>query len=139
MTMNVDPYTKAVLTVIAGALLWLCATSTAQPLQAQPISPQVAPLPAQPVVVVGWGRLNPQAPAGIEIAWSDSNRKISEPAVPIRPAAEGKFNPLRVRLEMAAPLPVSVEGIKKGDTWDPLRTAAEPDVPSRVPGIRKPK
>ena len=30
-----------------------------------------SPLPAQPVVVVGWGRLNPAVPGGMEIDWSD--------------------------------------------------------------------
>lgn len=139
MPMNIDTYTKAVLTVIAAALLWLCAISTGQPLRAQALAAQWSPLPAQPVVVVGWGRLNPQAPGGIEIAWSDPNRKISEPAVPIRPAADQKFDPLRVRLEMAAPIPVSLEAVKKTGAWDPLRTEAEGDPGQPVPGIRRHK
>jgi hypothetical protein len=132
--MRTDLYTKLVLSVIAACLLWLCAISSGQPLQAQPV--QYSPLPAQPVVVVGWGRLNPSAPGGVEIAWSDQGRRISEPAVPIRPAADPKLDPLRVRVELRTPLPVSVESVKKSGPWDAIRTAAEPDPGSRVPGIR---
>jgi hypothetical protein len=136
--MLTDTYTKAVLTIIAGCLLWLCAISAGQPLKAQA---QYSPLPAQPVVVVGWGRLNPGAPGGIEIAWSDSARKIAEPAVPIRPTTNPNFEPLRVRADVAAPIPVSLEAVKKGrgGAWDALRIATEPDTGSRVPGIREPK
>jgi len=132
-------YTKAVLTLIAGCLLWICITSAGQPLKAQPL--QYSPLPAQPVVVVGWGRLNPGVSGGIEIAWSDSARRISEPAVPVRPASDPKFEPLRVRVELPTPLPVSLEAVRKRTegAWDPLRTAAEPDAGSRVPGLRVPK
>jgi hypothetical protein len=90
-------------------------------------------------VVVGWGHLNPSAPGGIELAWSDSVRKIADPAVPIR--ADPKSEPLRVHVELPAPLPISVEAVhrKSGAAWDPLRTSAEPDSGSRVPGIRDEK
>ena len=137
--MNIDGYTKTVLTIIAACLLWLCVMSAGQPVNAQP-QQQYASLPAQPVVVVGWGRLNPAAPGGIELAWTDSARKISEPAVPIRPGDQ-KHDPLRVRVDLAAPLPVSLEAVKKGrdGAWDAVRTAAEADSGSRVPGIREPK
>jgi len=138
--MPIDTYTKAVLTIIAACLLWICVMTTGQPLKAQ-APQQYSPLPAQPVVVVGWGRLNPTAPGGIEIAWSDSARKISEPAVPIRPASDPKFEPLRVRMDLPTPLPVSLEAVKKSRTgeWDALRTDADPDPGSVVPGIRKPR
>lgn len=137
--MTIDTYTKAILTVIAACLIWLCVSATGQTLRAQPLPSQYSPLPAQPVVVVGWGRLNPQAPGGIEIAWSDRDRRVSEPAVPIRPTTDQKFDPLRVRVELATPLPVSLESVKKSGPWDALRTAAEPDTGQRVPGIRVPK
>ena len=134
--MHTDTYTKAVLTVIAACLLWICFMSVGQPLEAQP--QQYSSLPAQPVVIVGWGRLNPAAPGGIEIAWSDSARKISEQAVPIRAVNDPRFGPLPVRVELSTPLPVSLESVKKGreGAWDALRTSAEPDPGSRLPGIR---
>jgi hypothetical protein len=135
--MRTDTYTRAVLTIIAACLLWICFMSAGQPLNAQPAA-QIGALPAQPVVVVGWGRLNPTAPGGIEVAWSDAVRKIAEPAVPIRPTTDPKFNPVPVRVELQTPLPVSLEAVRKGrdGAWDALRTAPEPDQGSRLPGIR---
>ena len=55
--MRPDAYTKSVLTVIAGCLLWLCAMQTGRPLAAQQTLTleKVAP---QPVVIVGWGTLD---------------------------------------------------------------------------------
>lgn len=134
--MRTDNYTKAVLTVIAACLLWICFMLTGEPLKAQ--AQQYSPLPAQPVVVVGWGRLNPAAPDGLEIAWSDPGRKISETALPIRPSTDPKFDPLRVHVEVPTPLPVSLEAVKKGreGAWDAVRTSPEPDSGSRLPGIR---
>ena len=52
--MRPDPYTKAVLTVIAGCLLWLCAMQTGRPLAAQQALTLEKAAP-QPVVIVGWG------------------------------------------------------------------------------------
>jgi hypothetical protein len=136
MNAPIDTYTKAILTIIAACLLWICVMAAGQPLRAQP--QQYSPLPAQPVVVVGWGRLNPSAPGGIEIAWSDPARKISEDAVQIRPR-ERKADPVPVRVELPTPLPVSLEAVRKGNAWDAVRTAVDPDTGSRVPGIRTPK
>jgi hypothetical protein len=135
--MKIDTYTKAVLTVIAACLVWLCVISSGQPLRAQPR--QYTALPAQPVIVVGWGRLNPTAPDGIELAWSDAGRRIGDAAVPIRPTSDPNVPPLRVSVTAPAPLPVSLEAVKKGASWDALRTAAENDPGSRAPGIREPK
>jgi len=136
MTSHIDAYTKAVLTIIAACLLWMCVTSAGPRVQAQQ---QYGPLPAQPVVVVGWGRLNPSAAGGVEIAWADRARRISEASVPVHPDNDQKFEPMRVRVEVPTPLPVSLESVKKTGAWDALRTSAEPDAGSRVPGIRPPK
>jgi len=54
--MRPDPYTKTVLTVIAGCLLWLCAMQTGRPLAAQQALTLEKAGP-QPVVIVGWGTL----------------------------------------------------------------------------------
>ena len=136
MTAHIDTYTKTVLTIIAACLLWMCVNSTAQPLHAQRTPEQYSPLPAQPVVVVGWGRLNPASPGGVEIAWSDPVRKISEAAVPIRPSSDPNADPVPVRVELQTPLPVSLEAVRKSKAWDALRTSADPDNGSSVPGIR---
>jgi hypothetical protein len=136
--MVTDTYTKAVLTIIAACLLWICVNGTAQPLHAQRVPEQLLPLPATPVVVVGSGRLNPSAPGGVEVNWADRDRHISEASVPVHADNDKRFEPLRVHVELTTPLPVSLESVKKGrdGAWDPLRTAAEPDPGSRVPGIR---
>jgi hypothetical protein len=139
--MKIDWYTKTVLTVIAACLVWMCVRSAGEPVLAQGPVRQPAqaalwsPLPAQPVVVVGWGRLNPAVAGGIEIDWSDPQRRVSEPSVPIRQSADTRFDPIRVRFESQAPLSVSVDAVRRGATWDPFRTQVEKDPPQRVPGF----
>jgi hypothetical protein len=133
--MSNDTYTKAVLTVIAACLVWI-GINTMQPVHAQRAPVQLLPLPATPVVVVGWGRLNPSAPGGVEVNWADRDRHISEASVPVHADSDKKFEPLRVHVELPAPLPVSLESVKKTGAWDAVRTAAEPDSGSRTPGIR---
>ena len=63
--MRPDPYTKAVLTVIAGCLLWLCAMQTGRPLAAQQALTLEKAAP-QPVVIVGWGTLDEQGTARVD-------------------------------------------------------------------------
>ena len=135
--MRTDTYTKAVLTIIAGCLVWI-GINTMQPVHAQRAPVQLLPLPATPVVVVGWGRLNPSAPGGVEINWADRDRHISEASVPVHSDPDKRFDPIRVQIDMPTPLPVSLEAVKKAKEgpWDALKTAAEPDSGSRVPGIR---
>jgi hypothetical protein len=137
--MKIDSYTKAVLTVIAACLVWLCVKSTGETVVAQSQPAPWSPLPAQPVVVVGWGRLNPAVTGGIEIDWADPQRRVSEISVPVRPSTDPRFDPLRVRLESQAPLSVSVDAVRRGAAWDPFRTQVEKDPPQRVPGIGMPR
>ncbi len=137
--MRVDVYTKAVLTVIAGCLLWMCVRSAGTPVAAQAATPLLSALPAQPVVVVGWGRLNPAAAGGVEIDWADPQRRVSEISLPVRASSDPRFEPLRVRVENTAPLAVSVDGVRRGAAWDALRTQVEPMPPQRVPGIGMPR
>ena len=133
--MKIDWYTKTVLTIIAACLVWMCVRSAGDTVIAQAPPTPWSPLPAQPVVVVGWGRLNPAIAGGIELDWSDPQRRVSEPSVPIRPSTDARFDPLRVRVESQAPLSVSVDAVRHGAVWDPLRTQIEKDPPQRVPGF----
>jgi hypothetical protein len=133
--MKIDAYTKTVLTVIAACLVWLCLSSAGQTVVAQSQPALVSALPAQPVVVVGWGRLNPAVAGGVEIEWSDPQRRISETSVAVRPSTDARFDPLRVKIENPAPVPVSLDAVHKGATWDPIRTQVEKDPPQRVPGV----
>jgi hypothetical protein len=128
-----------VLTVIAACLVWLCVKSSGAVVVAQAQPALISALPAQPVVVVGWGRLNPAVAGGIEIDWSDAQRRISETSVSVRPSTDSRFEPLRVRVENQAPVPVSVDGVRKGANWDPFRTQVEKDPPQIRPGIVTPQ
>ena len=56
--MTIDRYTKAVLTVIAGCLLWICVTSAGVPLGAQMRFAASTNTTVQPVVIVGTGTLD---------------------------------------------------------------------------------
>ena len=74
--MTVDRYTKAVLTVIAGCLLWICAMGTGQVLSAQ--SPQFFRIPnanVQPVVIVGTGTLDQQGTVTVSYIQQDGVRR----------------------------------------------------------------
>lgn len=137
--MKIDAYTKTVLTVIAACLVWLCLISTGQTVVAQSQSALVSPLPAQPVVVVGWGRLNPAVAGGVEIDWSDPQRRISETSVAVRPSTDARFEPLRVKVENQTPVPVSLDAVRRSATWDPIRTQVEKDPPQSTPGIIMPR
>src|SRR3954469_11942713 len=128
MIMKIDWYTKTMLTVIAACLVWMCVRSAGETVLAQAQGrPQTqapaalwSPLPAQPVVVVGWGRLNPSVAGGIEIDWSDPQRRVSEPSLQVRSSNDARFDPLRVRLESQAPVSVSVDAVRRGAAWDPF-------------------
>ena len=62
--MRPDAYTKAVLTVIAGCLVWLCAMSTGRPLSAQQTM-QFGGVTPQPVFIVGWGTIDEKGQASV--------------------------------------------------------------------------
>ena len=131
--MRPDPYTKAVLTVIAGCLLWLCAMQTGRPLAAQQALTLEKAAP-QPVVIVGWGTLDEQGRMSIE---RDRTGRRTDPNLPVKlvsvPAA-----PIDVRLNYTdkEPMPVGVTRIKPVGEWEPVRSAAEPEPTRPKPGGR---
>ena len=96
--MTIDRYTKAVLTIIAGALLYIAATqgSPGMVMDARP----------QPVVVVRWAQ--PERP------WPVALLSVSEPLpVTLRPTSD-------------QPLPVAITGVKAGAQWDEIRVKQDP-------------
>jgi hypothetical protein len=133
--MRADAYTKAVLTVIAGCLLWLCAMQAGLPLAAQQslVIEKVAP---QPVVIVGWGTLDEQGRTTIGMVQDRAGRR-TDPTIPVKlvsvPAA-----PIDVRLNYTdkEPMPVGVTRIKPVGEWEPIRSAAEPEPTRPKPGGR---
>ena len=114
--MTTDRYTKAVLTIIAGALLYIGAMLSGQPASAQGQgatqgSPgMVMDGRPQPVVVVGWQTPERSLPVTVE-------------------------QPLAVtfRGPQDQPLPVAITGIRSGAQWDEIRVKVEQPL-SRLPG-----
>lgn len=134
--MRPDAYTRTVLTVIAGCLLWLCALQTGRPLAAQQTLTleKVAP---QPVVIVGWGTLDEQGRVSVAMERDRAAGRRSDPNLPVKlvsvPAA-----PIDVRLNYTdrEPMPVGVTRIKPVGEWEPIRSAAEPEPTRPKPGGR---
>ena len=132
--MPTDAYTKTVLTLIAGCLMWLCATNAGWPVQAQPRTPALASERAQPVVIVGWGTLD--ADGRVRLSMSERTG-ITDPNVPVKvvgypmPPA-----PLDVRLDYSEvrPMPVGISTVKRVGEWDPIRTSAEGEPVRPRPG-----
>lgn len=130
--MNVDRYTKSVLTVIAGCLLWICAMGAGPALQAQrsrdrEVERDALPLPvdfreiktvAQPVILVGTGTMDRQG--NIQVTFNQEGRvRRTDPT-------------LSVRLPYSPDNPMAVEiaAVKKTGEWESLRTAVD-DAPLR--------
>lgn len=131
-SMNTDVYTKAALTIIALCLLYMCALQAGVPLAAQGVRNVMNPLPAQPVIVVGYGHLDPNAPGGVAIAWADQRTAVGDPTVPVRivaPPAE-----THVIVDHAPQLSVSLDAIRKTLQWDPIRTDVEKQPAQSKPG-----
>jgi hypothetical protein len=130
--MSVDRYTKTVLTLIAGCLLWICAMWTPPAMHAQqPLTFQNGNGPAVPVVIVGTGTL--RRDGVVTVAFQGDH---TVPTVPVT-LPYSAANPLPAHLPYTPeqPLPIEVSSVRKGATWEPVRVAVE-DAPSRgKPGI----
>ena len=143
--MTVDRYTKAVLTVIAGCLLWMCAMGTPGTVQAQQTSREMGAWSdrVQPVVIVGTGSMDAQGKVSINFT-QQSNGQRTDPTLPVAlPYTAAR--PLQVALPYtasnpmpsalfytgASPLPVEISAIKKVGEWEPLRAKVE-DAPTRT-------
>jgi len=139
----IDRYTKAVLTVIAACLLWLCAMAGARPAQAQAPAPAPAATGAQAVVIVGYGTMDHEG--RVALRWiSDKGALRTDGVLPVRPDAPVAVTlpyssesplPTRVVSITDSPLPVAITGIRRNDgAWDPIRTQVEPDPVRGRPG-----
>lgn len=109
--MSIDRYTKAVLTIIASALVYIGAMLSGQPASAQ--APPMVDTRPQRVTIVGWEAQVRPLPVVIE---------PGQPlAVTITPAPQ------------QAALPVTITGIRAGAEWDEVRMKAEQPL-TRTPG-----
>jgi hypothetical protein len=132
MTIERDLYTKALLTVIAGCLLFQCAMLVGTRLDAQ--APAARPdaarqMPAQPVVIVGWG----------EMSASGQLHLTPLPPAPI-PVAIAAPQPVPVAVNPPQqPVPVAITGIHNAfGQWDTINTRLEPQPASPLPGYPSP-
>ena len=127
--MNVDRYTKAVLTVIAGCLLWICAMGLGPSLAAQP--PTTLANTVQPVVIVGTGTLDQQGTLVVHYMRQPDGRSRTDPTVPVSlPYTPAAPLPAKLIKSPEAPLAVEISAVKKTGEWEPLRAKVE-DAPAK--------
>lgn len=148
--MTTDRYTKAVLTVIAGCLLWMCAMGTAGPLSAQqpatPDGPNIGGR-VQPVIIVGTGTVDAQGKVTVNFV-RRNNAQVSDPTIPVKlpyspeaplpvhlPYTTASPLPAQLLYSATTPLPVEITGIKKAREWEPIRTQVEDAPVRRTPGL----
>lgn len=142
--MNVDRYTKAVLTVIAGCLVWICAMGAGGVAQAQQTTHDLASLPdrVQPVVIVGTGSMDLQGRIRLNFSQQGGVQR-TDPTVPVQlpytaakplpvglPYTAASPMPSQLFYTSAVPLPVEIAAVKKTGEWEPLRAKVE-DGPAR--------
>lgn len=151
----VDRYTKAVLTVIAGSLLWLCVMSVGRPVEAQRLAaapPHMLPAQAQPVVIVGWGEMSSKGEVMLSLKRQPDGTQVTDTALPVRlpysdqnplpVAIDRSGSPLPVTVNSAiklaytseAPLPVGVTAIRRTAAWDSIDTNVLPGPRTTLPG-----
>jgi len=135
--MNVDRYTKAVLTVIAGALLYICLMVSGLPVSAQGL---VAPkllqqVKPQPVVIVGWGSVRADGQIFLNTVKDENGTVHTDMLLPVKILQKPK-EPVAVTMEYTAehPLPVGITAVKPGPDWEPIRTKVEPAPLQSKPG-----
>jgi hypothetical protein len=145
--MTIDRYTKAVLTVIAACLVWQCALTLGGAVHAQqmqPPGPSMTGRTATPVVIVGWGEMNPSGEIVRLSTKKSGDSYVTDPILPVRPASNGAPLPVSVttpvRIESNPRMPVSVDitAIRNtGVAWDPITARVEPNPAQSRPGIPK--
>jgi hypothetical protein len=145
--MPTDRYTKTVLTIIAGALLYIGAMLSGQPASAQATiaaQPLLQQSKAQPVVIVGWGHVRADGQIVLNTIRDQSGNTRTDSALPV--ALQPTREPIPVAIETTArPLPVSfavtpenplsveISAIKAGPQWDEIRAKVDQPL-SRFPG-----
>src|SRR3954470_16220920 len=131
--MAVDRYTKTVLTVIAGCLVWLCAMGLPARLDAQQslVRFDAMKTVAQPVIVVGTGTMD--AAGAVQIIYTGQGpERHTNPTLPVAlPFNEANPMPTRLFYTAQTPLPVEIASVKKAGAWEPLRVSVE-DAPLRA-------
>jgi hypothetical protein len=136
----VDRYTKAVLTVIAGCLLWICAMGAGVPLTAQRSSVQTMPnATIQPVVIVGTGTLDQRGTVTVNFTQqgrTDPTLAVQLPysaakPLPVSlPYTSASPMPTQLPYNASSPLAIEIAAVKKTGEWEPVRVRVE-DAPTK--------
>jgi hypothetical protein len=155
----VDRYTKGVLTVIAGCLLFQCLMAAGKVVDAQPLAaPQATRLPgqAQPVVIVGWGEMSMQGEIALNTRRTPTGVTVTDTTLQVRlpytkeaplPVAIDPSQPLPIVMPSALrlvyspdhPLPVAINGSRNASReWDPINVNVTSQAMGATPGPAKP-
>src|SRR3954470_4833414 len=134
--MNTDRYTRGVLTVIAAALLYICAMLSGVPAIAQSTSlvSHLATTKPQPVIVVGWGNINGNGEILISTVQDRTGMIHSDANLPVK--VMGTEAPLGAARggPPPHPLPVGLTLSPHGEPWEPIRTKVDPAPVQSRPG-----
>jgi hypothetical protein len=146
--MNVDRYTKCVLTVIAACLLWICIMGSGSPLTAQTRQRPLTASNVQPVILVGTGSMDSAGTVTVNFVPAPGAREATDPTVPVTlsysatkplpvslPYSASKPIPAQLTYSPREPLPVEIASVKKTGEWEPLRASVEDAPLRRLPGI----
>src|SRR5258708_38076499 len=140
--MSGDRYTKAVLTIIAGCLVWICAMGAGPRIAAKQSTMEIAG-PVQPVGVVGTGSLDRAGKVVVNFTQQGSVQR-TDPTLPVHlpyppatplpvglPYSASNPMPAQLSYTSVAPLPVEIAAVKKVGEWEPIRASVE-DAPARL-------
>lgn len=140
----IDRYTKAVLTVIAGCLLWICAMGVAIPLTAQRAYVQTMPnATVQPVVIVGTGTLDRQGTVTVDFTQqgrTDPTLAVQLPYTAAKPLpvslpyTDASPMPTHLPYNAKSPLAIEIAAVKKTGEWEPIRVRVEDALTKTRPG-----
>ena len=135
--MNVDRYTKGVLTVIAGGVLYLCLMVSGLPVSAQGlIAPKILQqVKPQPVVIVGWGSVRADGEIFLNTVKDANGTVHTDMMLPVK-VMQKPTEPVAVTLEYTPehPLSVGITAVKPGPDWEPIRAKVEPAPMQSKPG-----
>jgi hypothetical protein len=145
MTVTIDRYTKAVLSVIAACLLFQSvmvldkAVEARQQPAAQPMSPAAgqAGVPPTPVIIVGWDAvaIARQPPLPVSVS---ANRSLPVAITNGGPLPVALSAPVKLAYAPDQPLPVAINGVKRATgQWEALDVHVGSQM-SPLPGAPRP-
>jgi hypothetical protein len=141
--MQTDRYTKSMLTIIAGCLVWQCAMAAGRVVHAQAVSQATLTQmteAAKPVVIVGWGEMNEKGEV-VNVYTKRTQRGIvTDPIASVRlpesPLPVTVNGAVQLASSATRPIPVAITQISNtsGAAWDPIATKEGPAGTRKTPG-----